>query len=430
VTGLVAVVVLVVAAVVAVLVVRPAAERTGLGIWHPAMGWLALTGVFFAIGSVVLALRDGRPAAALFVAGCATAFAAGVFMSDRFARSRGAEPALSARGLGPARASALGPAPDPAPVRPIRALVLGLLALLAIAPTLARVGIPFLATDITDARSELTGLPVQFLRVAFPAFGVAAMLVASGRRWPSQRFVAFLAIAAILVFELMLASRYLAAELVAALLIALALAGRRLPLRAMAGLAVASLILFAGIQVVRAYEQAVGRELAFAVERTVNRVLLIQPRTLDALQVVIPAEQPYFGGLTWARRVAPLVGRDDVPNLGYWIYPRLFPEQDPPGYAAPGIIGESWANFGPLGVGLLAAFGAVVERFGALVARRRVGTADIVAGALVILFVARTHALGVNGLIVLLVLVLAWRLLASHPSGLLADAREVLRWRV
>jgi hypothetical protein len=241
--------------------------------------------------------------------------------------------------------------------------------------------------------------------------------------------VAFLAIAAILVFELMLASRYLAAELVAALLVALALAGRRLPLRAMAALAIASLILFAGIQVVRAYEQAVGRELAFAVERTVNRVLLIQPRTLDALQVVIPAEQPYFGGLTWARRVAPLVGRDDVPNLGYWIYPRLFPGQEPPGYAAPGIIGEAWANFGPLGLGLLAAFGVIVERFGALVARRRVGTADIVAGALVVLFVARTHALGVNGLIVLLVLVLAWRLLASYPAGLLADARDVLRWR-
>jgi hypothetical protein len=421
-SGLVAAVVLLAAAVLSVAATVPAARRTGLGIWHPAVGWLALTGVFFAIGSAVVAFQEGRPGAALFVAGCSAAFAMGVWLSDRIAQSRGADDVPVPAGYRPAF--------DPAPVRPVRALVLGLLALLAIVPTLARVGIPFLAPDITDARSELTGLPVQFLRVAFPAFGIATILVAAARRSPSQRFMAFLTIAAILVFELMLASRYLAAELVAGLLIALALAGRRLRLRALVALAVASLILFAGIQVVRAYEQAVGRELAFAIERTVNRVLLIQPRTLDALQTVIPAEQPYFGGLTWARRLAPLVGRDDVPNLGYWIYPRLFPDQDPPGYAAPGVIGEAWANFGPLGLGLLAAFGVVAERLGALVARRRAGTADIAASALVILFVARTHALGVNGLLVLLVLVLAWRLLASYPHGLLTDARDVLRWRV
>ena len=85
-------------------------------------------------------------------------------------------------------------------------------------------------------------------------------------------------------------------------------------------------------------------------ERTVNRVLLIQPRTLEALQATIPAEQPFFGGLTWVRRIGPAVGRPDIPNLGYWIYPRLFPGQEPPGYAAPGIIGEAWANFGAAGL--------------------------------------------------------------------------------
>jgi hypothetical protein len=411
---------LVVAAVVAVVAVLPAARRTRLGPWHPAVAWLALTGVFFAAGSAVLAIVDGRAGPALFVAACGAAFAAGVAASDRVARLRGA-PALPGP---PTR-----PAVDAAPVRPLRAFWLGILALLAVVPILAQVGIPFLSTNVTDARVELGGLALQGLRVAFPAFAAATILVASRRRRPSERFVTVLAVCAILIFELALASRYLAAELVATVLLVVALSGRRLPVRALAAVAVLSIAVFVGVQVVRAWDQAAGRELAFAVERTVNRVVLIQPRTLGALQQVIPAEEPHFAGLTWLRRIGPALGRD-VPNLGYWIYPRLFPGQDTPGYAAPGLIGEAWANFGALGVFLLAAFGAVAERLGVLIALRRTGTADLVAGGLVVLLVARTHALGAVGLLVLLVLVLGWRLIVARESGLVADARRVLAWRV
>jgi hypothetical protein len=93
------------------------------------------------------------------------------------------------------------------------------------------------------------------------------------------------------------------------------------------------------------------------------------------------------------------------------------------------LLGEAWANFGPAGLLLFGALGVVVERGGALIARRRVGTADIAAAALLVLFVARTHALGVDGLAVLVALVIAWRFLVARPAGVVDDAIETLRWR-
>ncbi len=45
----------------------------------------------------------------------------------------------------------------------------------AILPTLVEHGIPFLTTDITGARSELTGIPIQLVRVALP--GLAGILL-------------------------------------------------------------------------------------------------------------------------------------------------------------------------------------------------------------------------------------------------------------
>jgi hypothetical protein len=55
---------------------------------------------------------------------------------------------------------------------------------------------------------------------------------------------------------------------------------------------------------------------------------------------------------------------------------------------------------------------------------------DLVAGALLVVFLARTHALGVNGLAVLVVLVGAWRLLAAGGlAATLRSVRDVLAWR-
>ena len=411
--------------VVSALLVLPAVRRTGLGTWHPAVVWLVLEAVFFGLGGAILAL-DGRPGPALYVAACTLGFAAAVAVSDRIAGGRTMGLAIGAmddRPLASGRS-------DPAPWRPWVAVGLAAVGLAAIAPTLIRVGLPFLAGDITGARSEVTGLPVQELRVAFPALALGLLLTTGGRRRRAWRLASYLAIGALLAFDLALASRYLAAELVAVLLVGIGLARWRIPVRALVALGIAGTVLFGSAQILRAYDQAAGRELAFAVERTINRIVLIQPRTLEALQDVIPDEQPYFGGLTWVRRLGPVVGREDIPNLGYWIYPRVFPDQDPPGYLAPGIVGEAWANFGPAGVGLFVLLGLAVERFGAVLARRRRGTGDVIAGALAVVFVARTHALGVNGLAILIALVVVWRLLAAGDvGGLWRDIRTALTWR-
>ena len=73
--------------VVAVALVLPAIRRTGLGVWHPAIAWLVLNGVFFGVGSIRLAI-DGRNGPAFYVAGCTLALAVAVAISDRVARRR------------------------------------------------------------------------------------------------------------------------------------------------------------------------------------------------------------------------------------------------------------------------------------------------------------------------------------------------------
>jgi hypothetical protein len=80
---------------------------------------------------------------------------------------------------------------------------------------------------------------------------------------------------------------------------------------------------------------------------------------------------------------------------------------------------------------LFALLGVAIERLGAFLGRRRVAAGDLVAGALAIVFIARTHALGLNGVAFLLVLIAAWRIIAA--GGLrasLATVGDVIRWRI
>lgn len=443
------------------------ARRTGLGLAHPALAWLGLEALFFGPGSVALALLEGRPGPAFYLAGAVAAFAVGAALSLSVARRR------SPRADGPPSPPGHGPSEAPAPGRRQIgvSLLLGVLALVPIVPDLAAHGIPLLVSDITGARTEIAGLAVQPLRVAWPALAVLCLFVLTAPGQPNgpgrpagplrrrllavlRRLFAGLVLVAIVAAETLLASRYLLAELTVALVFAWWIAGRRLPRRAVLALAVVGIAAFVGLGAARIVGTAPGRELEVTLERSVSRVILVQPRTLAALQEAIPAETDYFGGLTWLRRLGPLLGRDDIPNLGYWIYPRVVPEPQPvPGYAAPGLIGEAWANFGPGGLGLFVLLGIAAERLGAFVAlvgRRRgsvgevggagevggvangggvANVADIAAASLATLFVARTHALGLNGLAVLLVLAGLWRLLVDRPRGLGAVLGEVIRWR-
>ena len=54
-----------------------------------------------------------------------------------------------------------------------------------------------------------------------------------------------------------------------------------------------------------------GHRRVRACERTMNRVLLIHPQTLDIVARDIPRRQPDFGGSTYVRRLAVLLGQKD-----------------------------------------------------------------------------------------------------------------------
>ena len=429
--GLLASAALVAGFAVGVVVAGRLARRSGLGLAHPAVAWVALHAVLFGIGGIALALVDDRPSAAVYTGAAVLVFSVGALASEALAARRTAASADRPSTDWPStdRPST----GDRAPVRLVVAVVLAVASVALVVPTLLESGIPFLTTDITGSRTEIAGLVVQPLRVALPALAIALVLRAR-RADPAERrralVVAVGAIAIIGAFELLLASRYLIAELAAALVLAWLLAGGRFAWRVAAAGVLAAAVLFGGVQLLRAWDLAAEDPLGFLAERTVSRVVLVQPRTLDALVDRIPDDEPFFLGLTWVRRAGPLFGRDDIPNLGYWIYPAAVDDPSASGgYAAPGLIGEAWANFGWVGLLLLGLTGVAAERLGALTAARRGGSADVAAASLAILFLARTHALGLVGLGVLWLLVALWRLADGPESGLGRDIRRVLAWR-
>lgn len=406
---------------IATAVALESGRRTRLGPAHPAVVWVAFHGVLFGIGSFALAVAAGRGGPAVLLGGALIAFTAGAVV----ARPRGADTVRA--GSGPELA-----------VRPFAVALLVVVGVLLVLPTLVESGIPFLVGDITGSRVELSGLVVQPLRVFLPAAAIFTALRAR-REGGSARTLAAVVVGAVGLFELLLASRYLVAELGAGIVIGWLFDGGRIGRRLAAGLAAAAVVVFGGIQLLRAYDQAEGREVSFVVERTLNRVLLIQPRTIDALMATIPAEQSHFGGATWLRRLAPIVGVDPPPNLGYWIYPRVVGQGAPgttagvAGYAAPGLLGEAWANLGGFGLVLFVGLGAFAERLGRWIAAHRRSIVDVVAGALATLFLARTHALGLNGLAVVLALVAAWRVAVAPaidlPRAAVAFVERSRSWR-
>ena len=390
----------------AAMVLSPLATRRRLGVLHPAIVWLMLEAIFFGVGSLALALGEDRPGPALYLAACVLAAAVGAWLAHR---------------VGPFAAGPV-PPPDP-PEHPVAETgrrrwvptVLAAAAVGVLLPTVLETGLPLFSSDATAARAALVGLPIQFVRVAIP--GLAAVLLLeslAGRPAFGRRTVTLGIIGALVAFMLSLASRYLVIELLAGLTLAWLLTGRAIALRTAAIAGLIGLVGFVSIGVFRAPDDFAPGPGSIAAQRTISRLFLVQPRTLDALQATIPAKEAYFLGLTWFRRIGPLVGRDDIPNLGYWIYPKVVDEsQDVAGYAAPGLIGEAWANFGPAGVALFGLLGIGMEGLAAWVAAHRTRVVDIAAGSLAILFVARTHALGLLGMAVLLGLVLGWWLLAG-----------------
>jgi hypothetical protein len=404
--GILAAVVLVLGFATSAVLLAPVVTRRRLGLLHPVVPWLALEAVFFGVGSLALALGEGRPGPALYLGVCVLAATLGVVLAHRVGPFA-ATPLLRPE---PARR----PRPESGPRRWVPA-ILAVVSVALLIPTILETGLPLFASDATAARTALVGLQVQVIRVAIP--GLAAVLLLetlAGRPAFGRRILTWLVLGILVAFMISLASRYFVIELLAALALAWLLTGRPIPLRAAALVASVGLAAFVAIGVLRAPDQFAVETGTVAAQRTISRLFLVQPRTLDALQATIPAEEPFFLGLTWFRRVGPAFGRDDIPNLGYWIYPRVVDSpQEVAGYAAPGLIGEAWANFGPAGVGLFLILGVALEGLASWLAGHRARVVDLAAGSLALLFVARTHALGLLGLAVLIGLVLGWRLLAG-----------------
>lgn len=358
--------------------------------------------VLYVAGSIAL-LVGGESAGAgpLLAGGALAAFGVGATVAAR--RVGG-----SARAISPSRA-------EGAHVAPV--VVLAGIGLLGLAILVADHGLPLLAANPQSSREGFTGPLFDVFRWLVPPAALVAFAVAVERGRPRDRWIATAALVGVGGLEILLGTRALLFELaIGALLIAF-WAGRR-PSRPVAvGLVAAALAAFVGVQLVRVGPDGgfsdAADAAAFAARRTVDRVVLIHPRTLEIVVTTIPAEEPYFAGATYVRRIGVLLGQADRPSLGYWLYERLFPGQ-PGGFAAPGVAGEAWANGGPLLVAaVMAALGAVAIWLGGALSRLPGAAADRAYAALVVIAVARTYATSLNGFLVTLVVVTGWWLIAS-----------------
>jgi hypothetical protein len=243
---------------------------------------------------------------------------------------------------------------------------------------------------------------------ALLAFGFALV-----RRRRLEIVIAVLVAAGVVGLELLAASRALPFELGLAAVLLAWWAGVRLGPRLTAALILAASFVFFGVLFARASAPSgfagPADVAAFAFNRSVGRVILIHPRTIDIVVDTIPAEEPFFAGSTYVRRLSTLFGAPERPSLGAWLFARLFPDEPPGGFAAPGLAAEGWANAGPvLALALMAALGAVTAWFGGVLARAGPTLVNRVAAALVTVALLRTYASSLNGLLLTLAATAAW----------------------
>ena len=249
-------------------------------------------------------------------------------------------------------------------------------------------------------------------------------------RTARDRWIAAAALAGVGGLEIALASRALPLELAIEALLIAWWAGRRLSARAAGSLAAAALVLFVGVQLLRVGPEggfSGPADIAdFAVRRTIDRVLLIHPLTLELVATEIPAREPYFGGATYVRRISTLLGQEERPALGYWIYERLFPGQSG-GFAAPGVVGEAWANGGPiLAILIMTALGVLAQAIGRRLAGLPSGPTSLAFAALVSVAIARSYATSLNGLLLTLAVATGWWIATTRwdqSVDLAADGR-------
>lgn len=370
--------------------------------------------LLYVAGSIVLVVAgESEGAGPLLAAGSLAAFGVGAAAARRIARRtqamrRPRVPGVSAAG----------------------AVLLAVAGLVAVAVLIAQHGVPLISAAPLASREGFAGPLFDLFRWLVPPVALLALALALSTGRSRDRWLAVVSLAGVGGLEVLLASRALPFELAIGALLVAFWAGRRPSWRVWSGLAAAGLLVFVGVQLLRGSPEGgftgPADAVGFAARRTIDRVVMIHPRTLEVVATAIPAEEPYFGGSTYFRRIAALLGQEDRPSLGFWLYQRIFPGETG-GFAAPGVAGEAWANGGPiLAAAIMAAIGALAVWLGQAIGRLPGGPADRAYAALVAVAVARTYATSLNGFLLTLVVTTGWWFVASGRLGRLV-ARAVDR---
>ncbi|NJD27520.1 MAG: hypothetical protein FIA92_04415 [Chloroflexi bacterium] len=327
----------------------------------------------------------------------------------------------------------MAPIPSGTNDSPVRWWVVWLAAiagLVALGSIVARAGIPLLSLDPQASRPAFGGLVFDAFRWLVPPAALVVLGWALAARTAKRLATAALVVGAVSVLEVLLASRALPFELLLAGLLMAWWSGWRPRPRTWLLLTGLAVVLFFGVLLARMGPEASFRDvpdfLEFAWNRSVGRIVLIQPQTIDVAVEAIPSDEPFWAGATYVRRLSPLLGiPDDHPPLGVWLYERLFPGTEP-AFAAPGILAEAWVNAGvPLALGLMLLLGLATQGCGRLLGRLGASPVDRAAAALITVAFVRTYATSLNGFLLTVAVTAAWW--AAARPGSVTLVRRALR---
>ena len=291
-------------------------------------------------------------------------------------------------------------------------------------------GVPLLGANAQAARLGWGGVRLDLFRWLVPPAALLCLGFALVTRRHDMAIIAAAALAAVAALEVAFASRALPLELGLAALLVVLWAGRRVDRRGWILVAAAAGLVFFGVLFARV---APGGSfsgpldtVAFAVNRAVDRVMLIQPRTIEVVVDVYPAEAPYITGASYVRWLYYLRGVEAPPPLGSELFRRLFPDEPPGGFASPGLLGEAYANFGPVwALLLMIGLGALAAWTSRWFAHVPPDAATLTFASLVVVALLRTYATSLNGFLLTIGAAIGWWLLVDRNAGrLLAGMRS------
>ena len=294
------------------------------------LGYLVLYG----IGAVAIAAAGESVEGALLIGAGFVGLGIGVGLVRRLVGSPESLPPTSRTG----------------PLRSWVVIALAALGLLMYASLAVDHGIPLLAAEPLTSRAGWAGIRLDAFRWLVPPAALVALAVALVSRRRDAAMVAGVAVLAVIALEALAASRALVFELGAAAVLVAWWAGTRPRLRAWLVVAAMAAILFVGILLARGAAATVSGPLdtlELVVERTIGRVVLIGPGRSTRRSRPSPDQLPYLGGSSYLRWIDRL-RRGAAAGARHDPVPRLFPDEPPGGFAAPGVLAEGYANFGPL----------------------------------------------------------------------------------